>query len=85
MSLRLPLSTSPLRECFDVQSLVEWRTLPSFRQALNGCRNTIAADSSINSANALAIRADGEIWMIRVGKKGGWKKLWNFGNPLQHA
>ena len=83
MSLHLPLTSSPLRETFDVASLVEWRSLPNFRDALAGCRNYIASEASARSVNSLTIRADGEIWLIQVGRKGGWKRLWNFGNPLQ--
>ena len=83
MSLRLPLTSSPLRESFDVASLVDWRSLPNFREALTGCRSTIEGDTRIRSVNSIAIRADGEIWLIQVGRKGGWKRLWNFGNPLK--
>jgi len=78
MSLSLP--TNDLRELFDIQALVDYRNLPTFQQALAGCRKTVL-QPSVDSAAAVTMRADGEIWLIRVGKKGGWKRLWNFGNP----
>jgi hypothetical protein len=80
--LSLPTTASPLRQMFDVQSLVDWRTLPTFRQGLEGCTRFLQSEPAAKSAQSVVMRADGEIWLIRVGPKGGWKKLWNFGNPI---
>jgi hypothetical protein len=81
MSLALPQNPE-LRAMYDVASLVDFRSLPTFRQTLAGCRNMLANTSAAKSAQGLAIRADGEIWLIQVSRSGSWKKLWNFGNPI---
>lgn len=81
MSLYLPLSDSPLREMFEVSALVEPMKLPNFRDALQSCREAVK-QRNVRSAQALAIRADGNVWLIQVGKRGAWKKLWCFGIPF---
>ena len=78
MSLLLPPSSSPLRETFEIESLVNWQSLPTFREALAGCRNFISREKKAKSVNALCLRMDGSVWLIKVGPKGGWKRLWNF-------
>ena len=78
----LSLPTNPeLRSLFQTMDLVEWKTLPTFRTAIMACRN-VFSDSAVRRAHSVCIRANGEIWLISVGPKGGWKKLWNFGNPM---
>lgn len=81
MSLSLPASNSPLREMFEVSSLVSPMSLPTFRQALNSCQATVQ-QAGVATVQAIALRANGEAWLIQVGKKGGWKRLWNFGSPF---
>jgi len=79
----LSLPTSPdLREVIDVNMLANYRDLPSFGQALAGCRRTVQAED-VHSVTAIAMRASGDIWLFRVGPRGGWKRLWNFGNPVK--
>lgn len=82
--LKLPAQTSELREMFDISALVNYRSLPTFRQVVTACRDA-AQDVGAVSANGLCLRADGEIWLVQVGKRGAWKRLWNFGNPVQGA
>jgi hypothetical protein len=80
MSLSLP--TKPeLRSMFQVEDLVNYMSLPTFCQTLHACRETVKQDG-IRTVQGLCMKADGEIWLIQVGKKGAWKKLWNFGNPV---
>ena len=79
--LSLPTNTE-LRNLFETATLVHWKELPTFRNALIACRNTISSDPVSNGANSVCIRSDGEIWLVSVGPNGGWKKLWNFGNPI---
>lgn len=80
--LSLPTTKSELRSLFEIEALVDWKSLPTFRNAIVSCRNTILEDSTAKGANAVCIRANGEIWLITVGARGGWKKLWNFGKPI---
>lgn len=80
MSLRLPLQSSALRELFEVADLAEPAKLPSFALALRGAREFLAKEPAARAVNSIAIRANGQVWLFRVGKRGGWKRLWNFGN-----
>lgn len=81
MSLALPTSPA-LRETFDIQSLINWQSLPAFRNAITALRRTIE-QPGVNSAQSVCIRASGEIVLIRCGKRGGIKQLWNFGDPTK--
>ena len=86
--LSLPLSNSPLRELFDVGVLAQCgtieglRKMPTFRQALASARRTYEIDASIRAVHVIAVRAEGNLELIRVGRRGGHRTLWNFGNPL---
>ena len=82
MSLSLPVSNSPLRQMFEVNDLVHWHNLPTFREALFAARNFLAVDSAARSVNSLAVMADGTIRLLQVGKRGGVRRLWNFGSPI---
>jgi len=82
MSLLLPLSSSELRDLFDVADLVNYSALPTYPRAVSGCRASVAGDKRVRSVQSVCIRANGDIWLIRVGKRGAVKRLWNFGNPL---
>jgi len=83
MSLRLPLASSRLRELFDVADLVDWKQLPLFRQTLNGAVAYLQAEPGARAVHSLCIRADCHIWLIKVGPKGGWERLWDFGDPTK--
>jgi hypothetical protein len=80
--LRLPSPDLAVRELFEPSDLVDYRKLPTFRQALTNANNTIARNPAVRSVQVLTMRANGEIWLLRVGNRGGWKCLWNFGNPV---
>lgn len=82
MSLLLPPADHAAREHFDVSDLVNWKALPAFRNALASVRRYVMETTSVRFAHALTLRADGEVWLVRIGKKGGWRKVWNFGNPV---
>lgn len=81
VSLALP-TTPALRETFDIQSLVNWQSLPAFRNAITALRRTVE-QAGVNSAQSVCIRASGEIVLVRCGKRGGIKQLWNFGDPTK--
>ena len=82
MSLLLPPSASPLRDQFEITDLVDLGKIPSFAQALNACRKTVTSEKAIRSASAVCLRASGEVWLIEVGKRGAWRRRWNFGDPF---
>lgn len=52
--------------------------LPETREAVkNGaatCQRT-----GCRFVYAVVLRGDDERWLIRVGPRGGWRKMWNFG------
>jgi hypothetical protein len=79
MSLALP-TTPALRETFDIQSLVNWQSLPAYRTAITALRRAVE-QPGVNSAQSVCIRASGEIVLVRCGKRGGIKQLWRFGDP----
>jgi hypothetical protein len=88
MSLRLPLSSSPVRELFDVADLATLgnfeglRKLPTLRQALHAGREFLAANKAARSLHSIVLRGNGDVALIYVGPRGGWREVWNFGNPI---
>jgi hypothetical protein len=83
--LRLPPQDSAIRECFDTAHLAELCApenrlkLPTFREALSNAKAFFLENKSVRNVNSVTLRADGELWLIQVGPRGGWKVLWNFG------
>jgi aspartate ammonia-lyase len=84
MSLLLPPLNSPLRDLFEVSMLADYMKLPNFRQALTDARAYMKAEKAVRSVYVLCIRANGDIELLRVGPRGGWKPLFNFGNPISN-
>lgn len=85
MSLSLPASSSNLRNLFDVAHLVEIAApcnrakLRTFREAVTSARQYMAAEPAAKFVNTICLCADGTLQLVRVGQKGGIKRLWNFG------
>lgn len=83
--LSLPLSSSPLRQLFDVADLAALASpsnraqLSTFRQTVQSAKEFFAGETSAKSLNAVTLRADGELWLVEVKRSGAWRKLWNFG------
>jgi hypothetical protein len=86
MSLRLPLTGSATRDLIDLAQLAElgargFRDIPAFRQALTSSREWLAAEPAARSVNTLVLRADGELWLVRVTAR-AWSRVWNFGKAV---
>ena len=81
MSLSLPAANSPLREMFEVSQLVNFKSLPLLGDALCSCRKVVE-QQGVRSAQAVAFRSNGDLILFKVGKRGGFKMLWNFGRPF---
>lgn len=83
--LHLPSSTSPLRSLFDVAELAvnaapgNRQNMPTFRDARLKAPAFFADEPAAQSLHAVVARADGQLWLVRFGRKGGWRRLWNFG------
>lgn len=83
--LRLPPQDSTIRECFDMAHLAEIVApenrlkLQTFREALSNAKSFFAQNKGVKVVNSVTLRANGELWLIQVGPRGGWKVLWNFG------
>jgi len=83
--LSLPTSDSPLRELFDVAELAAMaapgnrQNMPTFRDVRLKAPSFFASEPAARSFHAIVVRADGQLWLVRFGRKGGWKRLWNFG------
>lgn len=80
----LPPMTHPAREAMgDLATVAEILNpanlgrLREFSRALSETRAHFPKGAK--SVNVICLRADDERWLIAVGPRGGWKKLWNFG------
>lgn len=84
MSLRLPLASSSLRELVDLDllaslgDLANVRKLPTYREAITSAHEFLAASPTAKSVNSLVLRADGQLWLLRISRSNA-KRLWNFG------
>ena len=86
MSLALPLSSSPLRQLFDVAHLAEMAApenrfrLATLKDAKASARRTFeAAGRAARGVHAIYLAADGSLVLAYFGPRGGFRKLWNFG------
>lgn len=83
--LALPSSSSPLRALIDVAALAEMAApenrskLRTLRDAINSARAFLSAEPTAREVNAVCVTADGHLRLIRIGPKGGIKRLWDFG------
>lgn len=63
-------------------STEEFRRLSGFRETLHRMRDFMAREAesgtTIKSVNALCIRADGSMWLVRITPR-SWTKVWDFG------
>ena len=82
----LPAANHPTREALgDIAHVAELLApanagkLPDFAEAVRAGRRTIEANPAASRVNIICMRANDERWLISVGKRGGWRKLWNFG------
>jgi hypothetical protein len=90
MSFRLPPVAHPAREAMgDLATLAHTldpanaASLLSTLQARRSAERTFEADTTgaMRRVCFVVLRADSdERWLISFGRRGGWKKLWNFGN-----
>lgn len=83
---RLPTADHPAREAMgDIAHLVEIldprnaARLPDFGEAIRSARRTIASAPAARRVNVVCLRGDDERWLVSVGPRVGWKRLWNFG------
>ena len=84
MSFALPLTGTFARECCgDLETLAEQLNpanvgkLPDFREAVCKARKNFPAGAK--AVMMVCLRGDDERWLISVGPRGGWRKIWNFG------
>lgn len=86
MSFSLPLPGTPAREALgDIEHVVEVLNpanaarLPCFRAAICAAKRTLEGAPAGTRVNVICLRGDDERWLISVGKRGGWRRIWNFG------
>jgi hypothetical protein len=86
MSFPLPPADHIAREHYDLATLAEQldpanvARLPDFRAAVANARRSIdASNGAISGMTVVCLRGDDERWLVHVGPRGGWRKLWNFG------
>ena len=84
MAHRLPPQGHPIREAFQVSDLVDIAlgNVPvlTLGRALPSARRTLEANQAASAVFMIALNsATDNLELIRVGKRGGWKRLWVFG------
>lgn len=83
---KLPTQDHPARAMLDIAHVAEVLNpaniakLLTTQQARMAALRAMDADKAIRRINYIIIRQDSdERWLISIGRKGGWRKLWNFG------
>lgn len=93
MPYDLPLSSDPRREMFDIHDLVLIGTgdvVPlDLPQSLRCAKRTFASLHGcklVRRLNYIVMRAENDrIQLISVGRRGGWRKVWDFGPYVMPA
>ena len=87
MSFRLPTADHPARELLDMPSLAlqldprNVASLPTLAEAIRKGRAFMAECKAVKSVAYVCLRsADDCRVLITIGRRGGWKLAWNFGN-----
>lgn len=88
MSFRIPTADHPAREFLgdmahvaDVLNPANLSRMATFSDALRSARKSFEAEPAQRAVYVICLRCENdERWLIRVGKRGGWRKIWNFGN-----
>lgn len=83
---RLPTTNHPARKLIDLASIAELlapenvgRLMPVW-QARNRATEAFASDKATRRIAYVILRADtDERWLVTFGRRGGWRKEWNFG------
>ena len=81
--LKMPPANHYAAELIDKKHLADlvqnYALLLTFRGAIRSAKNTMLQNKAIKSVYCYALRANDELWLLRVGPRGGWRKVWNFG------
>ena len=80
--LNLPAANSPIRDLFDVNDLATMhrQDVPFLASVTAAHCETMKADKAIKSVNFIALSiTDGNVYLFNIGRRGGVRKLWNFG------
>lgn len=87
MGFALPLQNTPARELMgDVATIAEVLApqnvvkLLAIWQARKAAERMFEADKAVKRVAMVILRADNdERWLVTFGRRGGWRKEWNFG------
>lgn len=88
VSFRIPTQDHPARahlddmhyvaECLNPANLGK---LPDLADAIRRGRKAIADTPGCRSVTLICLNSSNdERWLISVGSRGGWRKIWNFGD-----
>lgn len=88
MSFRIPSEGSEARDYIGgdlshIVSILDPANLPQLPTLDNAIRTgrRIIEDAKVQRVGVVCLnQANDERWLITVGRRGGWRKLWNFGN-----
>ena len=83
---RLPTTDHPARKLIDIASIAEilapqnvGKLMPIWH-ARKRAMEAFDADKAIRRVAYVIVRADSdERWLVTFGRRGGWRKEWNFG------
>lgn len=85
MSFRLPSPNHPAREAMgdlahvaEVLNPANLAKLPTLASALRGTRGEVYKPARAIFVIVLDEQTDNRL-LIRIGRRGGWRKVWNFG------
>lgn len=48
----------------------------TLREALVGAKRFMAAERAARSVLSIVRKADDALWIIEIGRRGGWRKIW---------
>ena len=87
MSFKLPPQDHKARELMDIRHMAvvlnpaNAANLPAIHQAVSMARRYFETELAARRVCYVIIKYDtAERWLISIGRKGGWRKEWNFGD-----
>lgn len=92
MPFRLPLTGTTAHEAMGDMAYVaealntaNAHLLLSTVEAVKAAEQTLASCPAAKRINVIVLRPNDERWLISIGRRGGWRKIWNFGTgwPVQ--
>lgn len=82
----LPLAGSAAREAMgdlahvaEILDRANLSKMTPFDVALSQARRGALHQDGVKYVCMIVLRGDDERWLVKIGRRGGWRRLWNFG------